>query len=108
MKSEVKDRWTAALRSGGYVQGTDALCENGKYCCLGVLNDIQGNSFVVRKADGVRSRSYFNHSDLFVSGINLGWLETQGVTVSQSMTLTRMNNSGKPFDEIADWIEENI
>ncbi len=38
----MRDEWCAALRSGNYKQGSNHLCFDGKYCCLGVLSDIQG------------------------------------------------------------------
>jgi hypothetical protein len=40
MIKEIKDRWTKALRSGDYEQGTEFLNESGRYCCLGVLCDL--------------------------------------------------------------------
>ena len=40
MKEELRKQWTAALRSGAYRQGTEYLCSNGRYCCLGVLAEI--------------------------------------------------------------------
>lgn len=39
MKTET---WTAALRSGKYEQGQNALCANGLFCCLGVLAEEAG------------------------------------------------------------------
>jgi hypothetical protein len=33
--------WIAALRSGKYKQGRNALCKDGKYCCLGVACEIK-------------------------------------------------------------------
>lgn len=40
MNREVKEKWVAALRSGKYVQGENALFSEGKYCCLGVLYEV--------------------------------------------------------------------
>lgn len=40
MKIEVAKKWVKALRSGKYKQTTGALCEDGKYCCLGVLCEV--------------------------------------------------------------------
>ena len=37
MKKSIAKKWTAALRSGKYKQGRNALKFEGKYCCLGVL-----------------------------------------------------------------------
>lgn len=34
------DLWIAALRSGEYKQCTGGLCNDGKYCCLGVATEI--------------------------------------------------------------------
>jgi hypothetical protein len=33
--------WIAALRGGEYKQGRNALCKDGKYCCLGVACEIK-------------------------------------------------------------------
>lgn len=41
MNADIKTRWVAALRSGGYKQGRVCLrTKDDKYCCLGVLCDI--------------------------------------------------------------------
>lgn len=38
----VKARWVEALRSGNFKKGKGSLKENDRYCCLGVLTEIQG------------------------------------------------------------------
>lgn len=40
MDVELKEKWCQALESGDYKQGHDHLCDDGRYCCLGVLADI--------------------------------------------------------------------
>lgn len=48
MKKDVADKWTDALRSGAYQQGTgqlrkwglDERCKESVFCCLGVLCDV--------------------------------------------------------------------
>jgi hypothetical protein len=42
MTPETFDKWTAALRSGKYKQGKNALQANGRFCCLGVLCEVVG------------------------------------------------------------------
>jgi hypothetical protein len=44
MDTQLKAKWTAALRSGEYEQATRTLQtkSGGAFCCLGVLNDILG------------------------------------------------------------------
>ena len=45
--------WTAALRSGKYEQGQNALCEGGAFCCLGVLAEEAGFEKVVCEDFGI-------------------------------------------------------
>lgn len=40
MNREIGLMWVAALRSGEYEQGREALLCGGAYCCLGVLCDL--------------------------------------------------------------------
>ena len=40
MQQQLKDEWLKALRSGDYTQGTGALRNGNKFCCLGVLCDV--------------------------------------------------------------------
>jgi len=43
MTPEYKTKWLEALRSGRYPQGREQLMtRKGKYCCLGVLAQIDG------------------------------------------------------------------
>ena len=48
--------WCQALRSGEYKQGEGMLCQNNKYCCLGVACDIAEKHKVV---DLVRTTTPF-------------------------------------------------
>lgn len=40
MNAEIRDGWTAALRSGYYPQARQALYDGEGYCCLGVLCEL--------------------------------------------------------------------
>lgn len=110
MKREVRDRWVAALRSGEYAQGRYGLCDSqGRYCCLGVLNDVMGNKYI---SEGGGSRSYLDSNlvaPIYYSGTNVIWLEKQGLGAEDIPVLIKMNDvDGASFSEIADWIEENM
>lgn len=55
MNPEVKARWLAALRSGDYVQGSEALHDvdasgRATYCCLGVLCALAWEDDVVDRS----------------------------------------------------------
>lgn len=108
MNPELKAKWVEALRSGKYTQ-TDAFLRRGdEYCCLGVLCDISG------KAQWGSISDYVN---IFVPG---GGLSDTSGTLLESFTdsiglprsvhdeLYTMNDEGKTFPEIADYIEANL
>lgn len=94
MKQEIKDRWTTALRSGQYEQGTAMLMDDeGRHCGLGVLCDVLGREVLPFGSDD-------NHGELY------GLI---GEMLPDFGTLMRMNdNMGMTFAEIADWIDANI
>lgn len=97
MKKEFKDTWVAALRSGKYTQGTGSLlsCFGAKYCCLGVLCQI--NPDVAREG--------------WEDGANLNYTEKSvyGLSHTQTEALVDMNDRQRlNFNQIADWIEENL
>lgn len=69
-------RWAAELRSGRHRQCADRFNgENGTHCALGVV--------------------FNNSKEVFASNLDLDWL----------ITITRANDSGKTFPEIADMID---
>jgi hypothetical protein len=43
MKTEIKQKWVEALRSGEYTQGKLRLYNGRSYCCLGVLCNLYMN-----------------------------------------------------------------
>jgi len=49
MNPEIKEQWIAALESGEYAQGRQALERNGRFCCLGVLCDLAAKQGVVER-----------------------------------------------------------
>lgn len=87
MKAELRAAWAAALRSGEYEQGQGLLrytdghnnCEF--HCCLGVLCDI---------TPGVE------------------WKQGSGPTSGDSPELAGLNDGGRSFSDIADYIEKNV
>lgn len=85
MDSKLKAKWVKALLSGNYEQGTGAMFNDSKYCCLGVLCDVAGwpmEDYVkVDRAIGIDARD----------------------------ALWRLNDrEGMPFDVIAGLIQEAL
>jgi len=52
MKSEIKQLWIDALRSGDYEQGVGNLHQVGEYCCLGVLMDLACKAEIAQEFEG--------------------------------------------------------
>lgn len=96
MKKQLRDDWVNALRSGEYKQTTNTLRRfdedgNPSYCCLGVLSVLC-------------DAPYAQISDNFLTHVNL----VVGHAVDGDCLLANMNDEGKSFPFIADWIEANV
>jgi hypothetical protein len=115
-KTEVKEKWVEALRSGKYEQGTGYLCRDGQYCCLGVLCDVLG----IDNKDYPHTRgakTYFvdedDHSSAF--GLPRAALELTHLNSTSgryqkdngdfSDLITNNDEQGMSFSDIADIIE---
>lgn len=98
MKPEIKTKWIAALRSGEYQQVQQDLHNDEGYCCLGVLQSVLAQELIELPADD---------GDSFLKVEPC--LELTGLTFTDQKTLWRMNDDDeKSFDEIADYIEQNL
>lgn len=94
MQPELKAKWVAALRSGEFKQGKERLEKDGRFCCLGVLNRIQGNE------NGDR-------------GTIAVWERPVGISSETRRRLEGMNDGHgnfkqRSFKYIADWIEKHL
>jgi hypothetical protein len=113
--SALKRKWVEALRSGEYEQGQGKLrkVENGRtyHCCLGVLCEVAEIPHIKMHMDegvaihgyvfrGVTSRSTatlpYNFVNQHFSSENDPW------------KLIELNDAGKSFEEIADYIESKV
>lgn len=107
---ELKSKWLAALRSGEYQQASGALCQSSKngyrYCCLGVLGSISGLS-----PSDMLGGSYLSSnivSDSFLDKTIGNRYTYSGDDPETQCYLANLNDNGKTFAEIADFIEENL
>lgn len=98
MDAKLKEKWVKALRSGKYVQGKYNLFNGYGYCCLGVLCVVQGKQLdELQKELGTLSL-----------GATLPRTLSAGLSDEEKVDLVEMNDSGKPFPEIAKYIEEHL
>lgn len=119
MNRYLKEKWLHKLRSGEIKQANGTLCNSdGNKCCLGVLAEVMGAVFFVpigqvtsytkafistgievKVRDGQDSEAEFLSKDM---------LKLCGLTEEEQSILAKMNDVGKTFVEIADYIETNI
>ena len=107
MNPEVKAKWVAALRSGEYEQGTEMLRPGeNTYCCLGVLADVvDPNGW---KLEPGNFGPLWEHKS-FCGRPSNDILKQVGLTRKAVDDLIKMNDVElRPFNEIADYIEENL
>jgi hypothetical protein len=118
MKAELKQKWVEALRSGKYKQGRSVLKNTeGRMCCLGVLLDIETPDGWDARATQIPGEvGHYHHQNGNYSGdfLHRNTRERHGLTSeledgeSIAHRLAGMNDNGKSFAEIADWIETHI
>lgn len=91
-----KQAWIAALRSGDYAKGIGAMYHNGKYCCLGVACRVMGVPLL------------YDSLGLFLpkKAPNEVWGTLPNEVWGILMNMNDLEK--KSFDEIADFIEEEL
>ena len=104
MNKKLKDKWIKALRSGEYEQGTMRLVTAGKrydeFCCLGVLADVAGAEWNEYMEPCIGDEVVGSQGRL-----DLGYFKLPGKVEEH---LVNMNDTGKSFKQIANWIEKNV
>lgn len=103
LPKEFTEKWLKALRSGEYKQGEAKLFNkrNDSYCCLGVACSVAK----------INPQKFVDWGWIHFSFANEE-MPTELVEEKKSDglpdELSRMNDQGKSFIEIADWIQKNV
>ena len=106
MNKEVKKLWVEALRSGKYEQGRGCLRKGDKFCCLGVLCDLNEPSWNTRPEISLSIYWHKDEENNLPSDEIMSWA---GLLRSDCSVLAILNDSGrKSFSDIAEYIEENL
>jgi hypothetical protein len=119
---DVKARWLAALRSGDYEQGTNALKtqlgDQVYHCCLGVLCELAVEAGVTDKVDDGPGRWFFGRdADVSSSVLPRSVIDWSGLTTRDPYvsslggtrtTISGLNDAGYSFDLIASVIERQL
>lgn len=96
MTPEFKKEWIAALRSGKYSQTKGTLRDQEGFCCLGVAYDLTGRDWRETSV-GTHETDENNETEF-----------DPGIPYTKVDKLTDLNDTGHSFEEIADYIEENL
>ncbi len=105
MKKITRQKWLNALRSNRFKQGRGSLRQQGEkgplHCCLGVLCEITGKGNAPYLVGG-----YGYPGNMWTNGAPI--MAYAGLNETEQAVLADKNDNGVSFNEIADWIEENI
>ncbi len=128
---DIKELWLKALRSGQYEQCKNKLRIDNRYCCLGVLTDILldriNGEWVVHPSGicSLQSKDMDNelgdYEDQFLPlsvckltgtehdiEVKLEPEHTENFIPRLRVTLSELNDAGLTFEEIAQYIEEQL
>jgi hypothetical protein len=133
MKDQIRKQWTAALRSGKYLQGRNNLALDGRFCCLGVLCALAVDENITDRSEppigspvrfgGVSAFlpnevSRWSGLDSFSPQVKYSALDPKHPAVRNVValmgeipdvvSLASLNDQGMPFSEIADLIDREF
>lgn len=121
MKPEIKEQWLQALRSGQYQQATKQLRYHNNFCCLGVLCDLHSKETGEKNWRTVTVGHKTHDPDLMYS--SMVYINMEGILPDEvikwsglrdpdptinKVPLSKLNDGGMSFDEIAQLIEEHL
>ena len=106
---DIKQEWLTALRSGEYQQGKYSLKQDNKYCCLGVILELQNE--LTLSYDNMFCN--FHHSSCIsdksaMYNVLSGFGDFKGFRIDKKECLANLNDSEYTFNEIADIIEQHF
>ena len=110
MNEQVKEKWLSSLRSGDYKQTRQYLHKEDGFCCLGVLCDLYGKEHNVEWNLANSGNNYEFQDEtatLPLSVIEWAGVEDENPEICET-PLSRLNDNGSTFNEIADFIEEHL
>jgi hypothetical protein len=119
MKTEIKQQWVTALRSGEYTQASSNLRTEDGYCCLGVLCDLYskdtGTEWLVNHTADPKPIPFYHFitesSFLPIAVSRWAGLEKSSPEVVEwdgTAELAQLNDTGFTFTQIAQLIEDQL
>lgn len=117
MKRDIAIEWVKALRSGKYNQIQGCLRNDKGFCCLGVLSELAVDAGIIEEAKKDKLSGIYTYETVGTMVLLhkvrnwAGMKFAAGSTTNQDgemedISLSEMNDNGKTFLEIADFIEK--
>jgi len=103
LTKKLKKQWVSALRSGKYKQGMGQLCEDRRYCCLGVLGSITG--LLHKQKISGKDAILTDHNGSLIEGLDC---DIQDKLAQLNDDKDFNCNPLNDFNIIADYIEKNV
>ena len=99
MKKSYAMKWIKALRSGKYKQARGYLKTDVGHCCLGVLCTLTPykNNYTKMNDNETLPRAVMKETGIY----------NPAGTLPDGACLSKLNDDGRSFEEIADIIEKN-
>ena len=99
MDALLRERWALTLESGNYQQATGVLRNRkNECCCLGVLCDLVDPSGWGYSNSRAGAYPVHYHNEVMPSA---SFLEEIGLEQNDANRLSKLNDSGMSFDDIA-------
>ena len=113
MNAKIKARWLKALRSGRYKQAKEQLRTGFQpgpysYCCLGVLCDLARKSGIGEWDDGKFNGHAGDLPEVVVDWAGLESSNPEVMTRAGIDYLANLNDGGRTFKQIANYIEKSL
>ncbi len=112
MLNENAKKWVAALRSGEYEQGHNALRTENTYCCLGVACDLwakENNIEWIKTSVAPHGFAIINEHQFGVLPNEvkdwLGLVNIEGRNRNNNPLWVQNDSDNQSFEQIADFIE---
>lgn len=111
LRKEFGVKWIEALRSEEYEQGNGFLEDDqGRFCCLGVFCKAHFPKYKILNSFYIETKANAeNHKGVSKTLVNkVPSLLIGNTSNSFVKIVSRMNDDGYTFNDIADYIEQNV
>lgn len=110
LSKAMKTKWLKALRGRKYKQGIHALndTKEGTHCVLGVFCDLSTEVFAKGINRFNQTIYYCDECPGILTSNTVPPMVKDAPTSQQQIKITSMNDNGKTFKELADYIEKNF